>query len=292
MDFGGRTIAASGAAIIFISARATTHLASLCRPRIECGWIAILAVTAKSSALCRQSATHIRKPHRTLLTTADAGAALGASFRFIPRELAIKCRRLIESYHAIYGYVGLPDMLWLSDARDIIERDRELTRIFKRAARSRAAKRANDSFLHIATTIVSLEVLARDFSGWGKRFPAAKVRGREDTRPAAATAARLADGSLLLSAARRPSRVRRYPGFLPDRNALHECGASLLFGQRAHDCRLFELRLAADQWVAQEGGRPWRRLPSDERSFASACARLSASCARHFSNSFVPGCKP
>jgi hypothetical protein len=105
---------------------------------------------------------------------ADPAAALSASFRFIPRELATKCRRLIESYHAIYGYVGLPDMLWLSDARDIIERDRELTRIFKRAARSRAAKRANDSFLHIATTIVSLEVLARDFSGWGKRFPAAK----------------------------------------------------------------------------------------------------------------------
>ena len=105
---------------------------------------------------------------------ADTGAALSASFRFIPRELATKCRRLIESYHAIYGYVGLPDMLWLSDARDIIERDRELTRIFKRAARSRAARRANDSFLNIATTIVSLEVLARDFSGWGKRFPAAK----------------------------------------------------------------------------------------------------------------------
>src|SRR5580700_11574255 len=103
-----------------------------------------------------------------------ADAALASNFRFVPRELAVKCRRLIESYHAIYGYVGLPDMLWLSDARDIIERDRELTRIFKRAARSRAAKQANDSFLHIATTIVSLEVLACDFSGWGKRFPAAK----------------------------------------------------------------------------------------------------------------------
>jgi hypothetical protein len=106
--------------------------------------------------------------------TPDRGTASASSFQFIPRELAIKCRRLIESYHAIYGYVGLPDMLWLSNARDIIERDRELTRIFTRAARSRAAKRANDSFLHIATTIVSLEVLARDFSGWGKRFPAAQ----------------------------------------------------------------------------------------------------------------------
>jgi hypothetical protein len=105
---------------------------------------------------------------------ADPAAALSASFRFIPRELATKCRRLIESYHAIYGYVGLPDMLWLSDARDIIERQRDLTRIFKQAAKSRGAKRANDSFLLIATTIVSLEILARDFSGWGNRFPAAK----------------------------------------------------------------------------------------------------------------------
>jgi hypothetical protein len=107
-------------------------------------------------------------------SSADAGAAISPGFRFVPRELAVKCRKLIESYHAIYGYVGLPDMLWLSDARDIIERHRDLTRIFKKAAKSRGAKRANDSFLLIATTIVSLEILARDFSGWGNRFPTAK----------------------------------------------------------------------------------------------------------------------
>ena len=95
-------------------------------------------------------------------------------FRFVPDELAAKCRSLIESFHGMYGYVGLPDMLWLSDARDIIECDDELTRLFKRASKSRGAKRANDSFLNIATAIVSLEVLARDFAGWGKRFPAAK----------------------------------------------------------------------------------------------------------------------
>jgi hypothetical protein len=110
---------------------------------------------------------------------ADAGAAsLSPGFRFVPGELAVKCRKLIESYHAIYGYVGLPDMLWLSDARDIIERHRDLERIFRRASKSRGAKRANESFLLIATTIVSLEVLARDFSGWGTRFPTAK-RGAE-----------------------------------------------------------------------------------------------------------------
>src|SRR5580700_11211096 len=90
----------------------------------------------------------------SLDTAADAASA--SSFFFVPRELAVKCRRLIESYHAIYGYVSLPDMLWLSDARDIIEHDRELTRIFKRASRSRAAKQANDSLRQIATAIVSI----------------------------------------------------------------------------------------------------------------------------------------
>ena len=95
-------------------------------------------------------------------------------FKFAPKELTTKCRKLIESYHAIYGHGGLPDMLWLSDARDIIECDRELMQIFRKASKSRGAKRANDSFLHIATAIVSLEVLARDFADWGKRFPDAK----------------------------------------------------------------------------------------------------------------------
>ncbi len=104
----------------------------------------------------------------------DNGAAVSSAFPFVPRELAVKCRKLIESYHAIFGYVGLPDMLWLSGTRDIIECDGYLTRLFKRASKSRTARRANDSFLQIATTIVSLEVLARDFSGWGKRFPAAQ----------------------------------------------------------------------------------------------------------------------
>jgi hypothetical protein len=105
---------------------------------------------------------------------ADGDVTLSPAFRFIPHELAVKCRQLIESYHAVYGYVGLPDMLWLSDARDIIECHGDLGKAFKKGAKSRGAKRANDSFLLIATTIVALEVLARDFSGWGKRFPAAK----------------------------------------------------------------------------------------------------------------------
>jgi hypothetical protein len=112
-------------------------------------------------------------PDKEAAMTAEHGSK-NAYFGFVPDELAAKCRSLIESFHGMYGYVGLPDMLWLSDARDVIECHDDLAKAFKRASKSRGAKRANDSFLHIATAIVSLEVLARDFAGWGKRFPAAK----------------------------------------------------------------------------------------------------------------------
>ena len=96
------------------------------------------------------------------------------NFRFVPNELAHKCRKLVESYHEIHGYACLPDMLWHSNARDVIECHRDLMLVFKNASKSRSAKRANDSFLLIAAAIVSLEVLARDFSGWGRRFPGAR----------------------------------------------------------------------------------------------------------------------
>ena len=102
----------------------------------------------------------------------DGGAT--ANFRFLPNELAAKCRALIETFHEMLGYGCLPDMLWHSDARDVVECDRELAQLFKNASKSRCAKRANDSLLLIATVVLSLEALARDFAGWGKRFPIAK----------------------------------------------------------------------------------------------------------------------
>ena len=113
------------------------------------------------------SGTNMRRP-------ADSHVSRQRAFQFIPKDLAAKCRKLIESYHAMYGFVGLPDMLWLSDARDVIECHDELKQLFKKASRSQGAKRANDSFLLMATTIVALEVLARDFANWGKQFPVAK----------------------------------------------------------------------------------------------------------------------
>jgi hypothetical protein len=101
------------------------------------------------------------------------------SFQFVPRELSIRCRKVIESYHAKEGYACLPDVLWHCNARYVIERSRDLMQIFKRASKSRSAKRSHEGLLYVATLIVSLEVLARDFMGWGKQFPTARREAEE-----------------------------------------------------------------------------------------------------------------
>jgi hypothetical protein len=101
------------------------------------------------------------------------------SFQFVPRELAIRCRKVIESYHAKEGYACLPDMLWHSNARHVIEHSRDLMQIFKSASKSRRAKRSDEGLLYVATVVVSLEVLARNFMGWGKQFPAARREAEE-----------------------------------------------------------------------------------------------------------------
>jgi hypothetical protein len=103
---------------------------------------------------------------------------LCTDFNFVPKSLATKCRRLIETYHAMNGYACLPDMLWQPGLRDFIEMHRDFRLIFKRASTARSAKRANEGFVLIATTVLALEVLANDFATWSAKYPVAKQRAR------------------------------------------------------------------------------------------------------------------
>jgi len=57
---------------------------------------------------------------------------------------------------------------------DFIESQRDFSHVFKSAAKERVAKRADNGFVLIATTICSLEVLTRNFAGWGARSPLAR----------------------------------------------------------------------------------------------------------------------
>ena len=94
-------------------------------------------------------------------------------FGFLPQNLRNQCRSLIESYHGLHGYSCLPDILWKAGLGPFIETHREFRQILKKASTTRSAKKANDGFTQIATALLSLEILASNFAGWGTIYPQA-----------------------------------------------------------------------------------------------------------------------
>jgi hypothetical protein len=109
----------------------------------------------------------------------DAGRAAPAErtetldLSFLPRSLTVQCQSLIESYHELHGYACLPDILWKARLGPFIETHREFRQLLKQASTTRSAKKSNQGFVRIATTILSLEILASSFAGWSKIYPEA-----------------------------------------------------------------------------------------------------------------------
>lgn len=94
-------------------------------------------------------------------------------FGFLPQNLSNQCRSLIESYHGLHGFGCLPDILWKAGLGPFIETHREFRQLLKRASTSRSAKKSNEGFTQIATTLLSLEILASNFAGWSTIYPQA-----------------------------------------------------------------------------------------------------------------------
>jgi hypothetical protein len=102
---------------------------------------------------------------------ARAGKTENFDLSFLPKSLATQCQSLIESYHELHGYACLPDILWKARLRQFIEAHQEFRLLLKKASTTRSAKKSNESFVRIATTILSLEILASSFSGWSTIYP-------------------------------------------------------------------------------------------------------------------------
>jgi hypothetical protein len=102
-----------------------------------------------------------------------ADTAANPDFGFLPKSLTVQCQRLIESYHDLHGYACLPDILWKSRLGPFIETHHELQQLLRKASTTRSAKKANQGFARIATTILSLEILASSFAGWSAIYPEA-----------------------------------------------------------------------------------------------------------------------
>ena len=107
----------------------------------------------------------------------DAGKAALADksenfdLSFLPKGLTAQCQSLIESYHELHGYACLPDILWKSRLGPLIESHREFRQLLRKASTTRSAKKSNDGFARIASTILSLEILASSFAGWSAIYP-------------------------------------------------------------------------------------------------------------------------
>ena len=115
----------------------------------------------------------------TVANDAGAGNAARADkfpnldFSFLPKSLVLQCQRLIESYHELHGYASLPDLLWKARLGPFIQAHREFRQLLRKASTTRSAKKSNAGFVRIATTILSLEILASSFAGWSAIYPEA-----------------------------------------------------------------------------------------------------------------------
>jgi hypothetical protein len=111
--------------------------------------------------------------------TPDMARTDDADFSFLPNNLTSQCQVLIESFHDLHGYSCLPDILWKAGLGPFIETHEQLRRLLRQASTSRSAKKSNAGFVKIATTILSLEILASRFAGWSNIYPLETAKSRE-----------------------------------------------------------------------------------------------------------------
>ena len=117
--------------------------------------------------------------HATRLTGDPARDDAGFDLTFLPKTLMGQCRSLIESYHEVHGFASLPNMLWQFRMGPLIERHKELRQLLRKASTTRSAKKANEGFVQITTTILALEILASSFAGWNAIYPVAGEAARD-----------------------------------------------------------------------------------------------------------------
>src|SRR5271168_2916184 len=106
-------------------------------------------------------------------SVALAGGIENFDLSFLPKNLTAQCHSLIVSYHELHGYACLPNILWKARLGHFIEAHQEFRQLLKKASTTRSAKKSNEGFALIATTILSLEILASSFAGWSAIYPEA-----------------------------------------------------------------------------------------------------------------------
>src|ERR1700723_104620 len=115
-------------------------------------------------------------------SVALAGGVENFDLSFLPKNLTTQCQSLIVSYHELHGYACLPNVLWKARLGHFIEAHQEFRQLLKKASTTRSAKKSNEGFARIATTILSLEILASSFAGWSAIYPEAGSKAKATLR--------------------------------------------------------------------------------------------------------------
>jgi hypothetical protein len=65
-----------------------------------------------------------------------------------------------------------------AQCQSFIQRHRQFRQLLRKASTTRSAKKSNEGFVRIATTLLSLEILASSFAGWSAIYPEAGSMAR------------------------------------------------------------------------------------------------------------------
>jgi hypothetical protein len=113
------------------------------------------------------------------LSASKAAAQIAAAwdeFGFLPPELVSACGVLVECYHVRQEHLckGPVEVVWRSDADELLRYSRALKTLFGRACKTRGAQAAKKVQHNVAALILACEVLVQDEDGWAARYPKAR----------------------------------------------------------------------------------------------------------------------
>jgi hypothetical protein len=119
-----------------------------------------------------------------MLSGSKAAAKVAAAwneFAFLPPELFSACRVLVEHYHARQpaSCKSPVEVVWRSDASELLRLHGGMKMLFKQACRTRRAKPAKERQENVAALILACETLVRGLGGWGEQFPEAKQQAEK-----------------------------------------------------------------------------------------------------------------
>jgi len=123
---------------------------------------------------------HIASASSRTLSASKTAAQIAAAwdeFGFLPPDLVSACAALVKRYHNQRAQPSKSpvEVVWCSDADELLRRHQALRTLFWRACRTRRAKPAEEMQQGVTALILACETLVQDEAGWGARYPKARA---------------------------------------------------------------------------------------------------------------------